>query len=722
MNKAEPSRIVSVMLALGAVLLMALWLGYECAGEALVTAMREGAALPSFLHALQARVQALPEAYAYDRMDALMSMAVRAGALLWTLLAVALLRRRSSADPMLTPRQRLLLWGGVLLILLAPWIWLKLIGLALTLGCGLRRERELTLSSDRVRLVWYAVFLAAYVSAPYWVFPDTLWLRLLVLAALLVLGWWWAALPARALCLRIPAAHWGLPVVVLLVAAFHAWPAGAGIAWKGDEDYHMMQMAYLCENMPPVWMVTLWGLAMLVTSGAVLTPVRHASWMATVAVLGGLGYPHLLGSLARYPYLLRWVEAAPVQLLHPFPTLFYDEAIIRSASVFCSAGLAAAVYLSMRPQRMRGALVAVAALTIPILQFYGSLVCLETPVLTLLGIAALRASALMQDDAKRVRGDLGWLALVLAGFTKETLLPVLAAFVAGRVWVCLRKGRRWREGWTGELRLVVALCLPIAIYLIFRTSEAVFRGHPGLWHQWFHPAVWSVLFGSLWEQLGCLGLLAVAGTVALRREYANVLVWLWGWVAAVALFTMGDVAEYVGYSRYNLFLVPPLLAIVVLWLARLRSAHWLVVLWMVGNLILSPLLSSGARRASWGTPVAQVGERFYPYPEALDWLNTNRGGDRILFAGFDYPYYLEFYFAQMQWRPDYLTDLEAATLEEAGEKAMQAKCSVILYHVLDAKGPIPPEVAGYQLKRIFTRAECTLIAYIKQDPHFHEAQ
>ena len=120
--------------------------------------------------------------------------------------------------------------------------------------------------------------------------------------------------------------------------------------------------------------------------------------------------------------------------------------------------------------------------------------------------------------------------------------------------------------------------------------------------------------------------------------------------------------------------------------------------------------------------MAQVGERFYPYSEALDWLNTNRGGDRILFAGFDYPYYLEFYFAQMQWRPDYLTDLEAATLEEAGEKAMQAKCSVILYHVLDAKGPIPPEVAGYQLKRIFTRAECTLIAYIKQDPPLREAQ
>ena len=39
-----------------------------------------------------------------------------------------------------------------------------------------------------------------------------------------------------------------------IAAAFHLAPAGAPVPWSGDEDYHLMQVAFLCENLPPVWL------------------------------------------------------------------------------------------------------------------------------------------------------------------------------------------------------------------------------------------------------------------------------------------------------------------------------------------------------------------------------------------------------------------------------------------------------------------------------------
>ena len=706
--------LASVFLALAAVVLAGAWLGYQVAGDAALARLRDGA-LPAALQALQTRMRELPAAYVRDRADAVVALGMRAGALLWTALAVVLLRRRRPVGSMLAPRQRVMFWGGVALILAAPWLWLKLVGLALTLRCGLPRAREIVVSAGRMRVAWYAVFLAAYVCAPYWALPAALWYKLAALGALLMVGWGGAGLVAGELRLRIPASHWGLPVVVLAVAAFHAWPAGAAIPWMGDEDYHFMQVAYLCENMPPAWMVTLWGLAMLATGGATPVPRRTAAWLAVVAVLGGLGYPHLSGTLARYPFVVRWFEAAPVQLLYPFPSLFHQEALIRSSSVFCAAGLAAAMFIGMHPRRGRGAVVVIAALTLPLLQNYGSLLCLEMPALALLGVAAFRAPALMRDNPERVRGDVGWLALVLAGFTKETMLPVLAGFVASRAWVCWRTGRRWRSGWRGELRLAVAVGLPLAIYLGFRTFEAVFRGYPAQWTHWFHPGLWRVLLGSLWEQLGLLGVLAIAGTLTLRRWHSRLLVWWWVWIAAVALFTLGDTASFIGYSRYNLFLVPPLLAIVVLWLTHTRSAQLLVGLWLVANVMLSPLLADAARRAGWGTPGAQVGERYYPYREALDWLQAHGEGERILFAGAEYPYYLGFYFGQMGWRPEHVVAHDELTPQNAAVMASQAQCPVMVFHVQDDSGKIPAAVSGYRLQKIFIDAGSALVVYRYRD-------
>ncbi|MCE9613217.1 MAG: hypothetical protein K8T26_03020 [Lentisphaerae bacterium] len=720
------------LLAAVTAMLALLWLGGKLAAHPVLTALHDGGG-PACLASVAARVRALPLPYVLERTDGFLALGMRLGTLLWVLLALFLHPATWRGWVPGGGRRRAVLCVGLLLFLLAPWLSLKLVGLGLAMALAVPGDAAFVIPAATMRLLWYAVFLFAYVCAPYWILPHTFVAQLASLATLMLGGWWWTGLAAGDLPVRAPARASLMAGTALLAAAFHVVPAGAGVPWLGDEDYHLAQIAYLCENMPPVWMVVAVGMLLFIRGQAVgaCSRRRAAVLCAVAAMLCGAGYPHLHGALARYPYLLRWLEAAPAQLLFPLPTLFFREAVVRASSVACMMGLGAAVWLAWARRPAPAVFAAVAATTIPALQYFGSQAYLEVPALALLVVAALRAEALMDADAGVVRRDYGWIALVLAAFAKETMLPVMAAYVGCRFWRCAwacradRVARRLPAPTVDipspflrllrEARLAATLVIPLAVYLAFRSTQDIFRGHPGLWGHVLEVDLWAILAGSLWEQVGVVAVIGVVGSLALRRRATWGLFWLWGWLAAVVVFNMGDIAMYVGYSRYNLMLVPPLLAAGLWWLAgasALTRGLWLTA-WLAANLALSPLHADGTRRLYWGTPQADVGERYYPFRDVLQRLKAESPNARLLFAGSTYAYYLNFYFAQLDWHPAYRVAGEPAAtdLAAAARLAAEDNRDVIVWLPTREAMPLPAALPGYRLERVFTQAGVALAVY-----------
>lgn len=696
------SRIAAALVSLSLGALAALWLAYALAAHPFITAAYEGHAPSAVARFIPIRPD-MPLDYNLGRADDVFLTAYRVLVGLWTLLVLAwLLATRRLKWPRLH-RYDFITLAGILLLALGPSLSAKVLGLLLALmGPGLAGapSRTISIPVERVRLALAALMALSFLAAPYWTTVPSVAGQIVGLAVLIAgsIGWAWAA--AGNVVWRTPSAlQWrDAAWIVLVLAAINLRALAADVPWMGDEDYHIMQVVHLCETRVPVWVLTVAAVVWIAALGRLDRPADRRLLLGVVlalATVGGSANPHLGGSLLRYPYVTRWLQGLLVQGLLPVDRLFYQEALFRMVPFLSSCALAVVVAAQLReiPRALRIGFAAAVA-TIPTLLYYTSTLALEMPALVVMTAVGFAAVPLLRAPASEVRAHPAWIALLAVGFIKETVVPFLAAVVACRLLLALPRLRQ-RRAWGEEALIAGSILAPLATYIVYRRMGSVFREYGGALRNAVDLSLWQTLGGSYWVQFGPLVILALLGlVVACRRRGMGPAVLLALAVAAAgALFFIVDEAQYVGFSRYNLVVVPAVACAATwgfAWVAgRARLAALLVVALLAGaNVRLSPLYVDGSKIPGWGGSAADVAEQYYPYREAMHWLETTHRDARIFFAGLGYPYYHEFYFRQLQWHPPGRISVEKGSRADAARAAAAAGCDLVVYPVPAAE-PVP---------------------------------
>jgi len=381
--------------------------------------------------------------------------------------------------------------------------------------------------------------------------------------------------------------------------------------------------------------------------------------------------------------------------------------------------------------------------TIPILSYYASILYLEPFAVLLVVIVCLRAQFLPGENVDQFKRDIGWYALITVGFVKETAFIFLACFLVVRLitrW--LHRNReslsndeiKPRVDWwistfidalKQEIAVITSLLLPLLIYLWLRfqfLETRSFAPNPAILAD---GQIYPVIARSVWEQFGGMIFLFFGGlgVFVWRKEYRSAIFFLLLFIA-YPLFHAIDSQSYVGYSRFNLFLSGPILASSVVFINRVASQKkifgaLLGVALLAINSVYSPLLPDGTKKAHWGIYLSGISEEYYPYQEAFDWLEQEHRNSKILFAGFNYPYPFEFYFAKDNWNPPYRTLLvngamnETETLNDAVEKADLREMNVIVFHVLENEAALPFRVGDFEQEKTIRNLSHSIVVYNK---------
>jgi hypothetical protein len=277
-----------------------------------------------------------------------------------------------------------------------------------------------------------------------------------------------------------------------------------------------------------------------------------------------------------------------------------------------------------------------------------------------------------------------------------------------------------------EIKIAFATLLPAVLYLFLRniqTRNRSFSAEPaGL----ADPQVLYALGQSLLDQLGPFLILFLAGSLVLllRKEYL-ILGFFVSLFLVYPLFFALDAAGYAGYSRFNLYILPMVLAVCG-WLIRelIHNKKLLSVVLAGGivlvNLWLSPIHGDGTKKPFWGVYLADTAEHYYPYREALTWLKTAHEEDRILFTGMHYPYIsFAFYFGKLGWEPDHEIVLTENTedyrtlLAEALKTAAAGDFDVVLYQVTGSEVPQLEDTHGFAEEKRFKNDAHLLIVFTR---------
>lgn len=715
------------------------WLAYRLFGHRVIEALYHGQG-PAFFNSLIESQRSQPLSFYFELADQrfpwLHTLLIWLGALVWAQLRFGLVSASGVS------RRARVVAGWLAGFAILPTGLLKA---ALFVPGALASMPRVgtVLPRRRVMLALLSVFGFAFLVAPYWMLPA-LPLHPIVAAALLACaGVWWAHRASGDILVQpveLPA-FVAAALAGLLLAV--AWPAlTADIPWRGDEGYHLEVLFNACQHV--VW-VAVAVLAIAVVGFGEVGSRRHMAILTIVLMtsfaLTGRLYDDQREAMARYPFFSRWLEAVPVQALVWSYPLLHDETSVRMISFLSCVCLAWVVFefgdcrlttgdcrLTTVDRRLIRFLFALAVATTPIVLAWATLLYLEPPALLLATLVAFDATRLLTSDPRAMRTRMSWLALLTIGFIKETAFPLLAAFVACRFAVRLRRQRSWRSVAEESVVALVVLA-PVATYLVLaRYGGGLPRKHGmnfanlGLWH--LYPA----LVRSWLDQMGMMFALFVAGSIYLlrQREWVPVVFW-WTTAVFVSAFHITDHAEFVGLSRFNLFIVPGVVAAAtifmrgVVFLSRAATAAVLVSAFAL-NAAFRPVHLDGSRVSGWGVPpIAGIGEETYPYSRTIEYLAQAHPTGRVLFTGMTFDYYLEFYLKRVGWTsvymrralpaelrvddPDRFRVLQRVVRSATAEEGV----SVVVFHPL--AGDALPRLEGYELERVFETSTNRLAVY-----------
>ncbi len=573
----------------------------------------------------------------------------------------------------------------------------------------------------------FSFFSVAFVATPYWLFSESRVERIVFLVVTILLGLLWTRLSSNVLQLQGDPRAWiSAAILLLLMGALNFRALTAAIPWRGDEKAHIEAALRLAQMVPPT---------LVITGFAVLALVLYVSWRqprfalpACAMLVAGcvaiylLRQPLLPKGILRYPFVSRWFHALSPALLGPLIGI-HREILFRLVPFVSAVILSWQFGRSVSPRDLFAALaLGLASATIPEVFYYSSLLYLEMPAVVLMFLVCRDIEQLLSLGFDDLTRRPSWYALILIGFIKETTVPFLLCFVVYRVIIQFRSaGRRvsWKRRTRDELFMALGILLPLLLYLFFRA----WFGNPRTFD--FKPAnlldlhaLFVTLLSQL-QQFGLAYLLFIGGVVLLfRTRQHRKAIFLLLVLLAVPAFHLLDTVTYAGYSRFNLFLLPAVLAGAAVFVHFIGAKkRWylpaLTGLIIVTNLALTPVNLDGTRKPSWGYP----GESYYPFPEALSWLKDHGRPARIVFAGLSSVYYFDFYFDRMGWHPEYeafpdFREDDPASFERAFQFASEYGSTCVVAMV-DENPPRPPPLSGaarqWQLKVFHSMAHSLLV-------------
>lgn len=644
-------------------------------------------------------------------------------------------------------------------------------------------SREYVTTKRVIRAALGCVFAVAFIVSPYWAMTSSLILRWVLLGAILGLGILWAAAAAGEARLRVEVHR--LPVMAILFAAILALNIRSlmgALSWRGDELTHITRILELVDKTPLGWILYFASVIAFVLFAAWRQPkwvlVPAIALVAGAAAFGSRPDGITLADawILRYPLLNYWI----FMLAPKFASLtggLYTEALYRIVP------FAAMCALAWTFQRRApggdgpvGSLWGLAIATVPVVFYYSSILYTEPAAVALMLAACLNIEVLLQTDSAAIRQQPGWYALILVGFVRETTLPFLLFFVVCRTAYQLRsrramvgpdkpsesvlsgeRGDRLRQLVYGEAQVVYATLLPIILFIVLRSSLGSPRTYTPVLQAVLNPSVYRAIAQSFIEQFGAWLLLFAVGCWVLvrQKDYNTPAFLLLVAIGTPILSGLDRDGIYAGYSRFNLLVLPSILAGTAIALKhvplrRLALTTLLPCLLIAVNLLQSPIHLDGTKVPFWGNYLYDTSEHYYPYPEALSWIKQNAPDDRILFGRPAYGYGFGFYFNQLGWHPQYTAigirlpvsydrvwdmyfvpsawhpkralDTLIAESNPQGEVGIvletlrvgvEGDFGVVVYQVLGEHVPAVQGDSDYQLQKIFVNEAHSLMVFVR---------
>jgi hypothetical protein len=623
--------------------------------------------------------------------------------------------------------------------------------------------RSFRLSRYFVTALLVSLFMLAFVITPYWTLAPSTLNRLSIIVITFSVGILWAFGSASEVQLKWRGRQQAeLIVIFALVIVLNYRALTSVIPWRGDEDLHILKTLDVVALVPNAWYfggLLLFGLILFFAW-------KKSHWTIPIAVLTVVSALVLFNQanpfngltpdfLLRYPFVGYWFYAIIPKIASL--TANPNQEILYRIIPALSTAVLVWILLSDSGNSPITSLFLwfLALVTIPIIFYYTSILYLELPVVCLMLIVCLRIQELLEKDLEALKNDPGWYALLFMGFLKETALPFLGCFLLLRLIYSLKHARfsslQARSNQpntkptgldTGSLikELIIVLCIlvPSFLYLYFRGSLALTRRYSLTLSNLFDLTIYPVMGRALIDQFGLSLIFFLIGCALLLRKKQHFNVWFFFLViVGTSLFFALDNKTYVGYSRFNLDILPPILAGTKIFLDQIpRRNVWIgpviAAIAICTNLLISPLNLDGTKKPLWGNYLTDTAEHYYPYRDALIWIKDNYGAEKILSTGMYYPYFsLKFYISQLDWHPrmDELSignesefissELSHKThIEDVTQSLTQAELdgySVVLYHVLGDKIPILQSGSHFHLEKII-RNQAHLLAIYTINP------
>jgi hypothetical protein len=575
-------------------------------------------------------------------------------------------------------------------------------------------------------------------------------------------GWVWLAMaPPPPVLKRIGAVRWRFALLwpaLLVGVCFLPW--AADISYGGDEHYHfkalVLNRVLGIELIQHVWFAAMFlawlgaGVWLVKRADDLHSPsggfevARRRLQAAGTWAIAGLALtacaPWLYPAEAltdafnqdrmlRYPGSQPWFSAWLWELtrgnwgrgvLFAFETLRFTSVL---AVLLLGLVLAQERRWRLAPPVLP-LLGALAVATVPTLMYHGTLLYLELALLPPL-VLLLRESRrwLLVAPASLAGGNAWWAALTL-GFLKDTgviaigLLWLARAVVRG---TCLNRRGEWNaRALFDEARVAFVVLGPGLLYLVLRSLHG---SRP------YQPHFENILSGELWwqaargvvEQFGVLWLPALVGAWRLARRRAWLPLLAAGTLfSGMGLFHLLEEPRWVGLARFNLLLLPAVLALA--WeglgalLHRRTAALVALLVLLAGNIFLSPVDTTG-QRAVWGGS----GERWYDYTDCLVELRKLKPDARLAIANVPHAYGIGMTMQRLDWWAS-VANLPVSdpcdakrTLINALELAGRGEFAFVIFR-WDGTPTVPAEFehAGYGRLRDYPSRGGTLTVFAKK--------
>ena len=584
------------------------------------------------------------------------------------------------------------------------------------------------------------VYTLGFIITPYWtlVQPTTRIPFFLVLIISIGIMWIYAASNSLEIQINFRNLFWGCVLVAGIVALNYRTLISV-IPYKGDEGFHIDRTLELVGIIPAKWILV----ALVSFTMVMYLSIKKPRWAIYVGVFIILAL--ILFFLIQNPF--REIVQPKFFLRYPFINYWFFALIPKIASIIgspyheilyriipvLSIGILAwsfQQHIEVSEIHLKLAL-AFCLATIPSVFYYSSILYIEPLAILMMTVVCLDIKNLTHQNGREVTQNPSWYFLILIGLIKETTAPFLLCFLVCREIIQFREWHttRGEKSLAGflimEFGIVFAVLAPVAFYLYLRSeliSTRSYNPHPS---NLLDPSIYPLIIRSFLEQFGLFFLFFLCGcfVLAISKDYATLFIQLALIIATLGFFIM-DNRVYVGYSRFNLYVFPPMLAVAsmfIRWIFLKKRILGILLIFSVllVNLLISPINFDGTKVPYWGNYLIDTSEHYYPYEDALLWLRDNDKNGRILFTGLDFQYSFQFYWNKLDWHPNREgiqsdnSDNEAIAVSKILETAERENFDFVVYRVLGQDFIQPQETSRFQSKIIRNSAHSLIIYYKK---------